>query len=48
MCGPCTTGESAELFPEEWIPPHISEVNTDAKMLKYWQKWYVEKWLPSR
>ncbi len=46
MCGPCVTGESAELFPENWIPPVYGMVDTDKKFLIYWKEWMRDVWIP--
>jgi hypothetical protein len=46
MCGVCTLGESAELFPEGIrIAPNIKDVDTDKKFLIYWNKWYQNTYL---
>lgn len=47
MCGPCTTGESATLFHELWIPPMLNDVDTEKKLLNYWRDWYREIYQPA-
>ena len=40
MCGPCTTGESAEMFHETWIAVDINCVDDDNDLFKFWLLWY--------
>jgi len=47
MCGPCTTGESAELFHELWIPPLLGDVDTEEKLLAHWQRWHEDVYKPA-
>lgn len=48
MCGPCTTGESDDLFHELWIPPLFDDVDTEAKLLAHWKRWYADVYKPTQ
>ena len=47
MCGPCTTGESATLFHELWIPPMIQIVDTEERFMEHWRQWYADIYKPA-
>lgn len=40
MCGCCSTGESAELFHEDWIAPYANDVSDSKDLFQFWQIWY--------
>lgn len=48
MCGVCTTGESAELFPENWIALNIKDIGTEKKFLSCWKSWYKKVYLKKK